>query len=817
MADDDVHIHAEMSDEVSDALNKIQRAAGEADRTVDELGRSAERAGAKIDRGMDRGRRSTVRARDAAGRFIPVAHAAGEAAQTAGGKAATGSTGFDKWARSADKASTKFGGLRTTMMLVKWGTLLTGGVAVIGMLSSLAAGAVMATGALGPMLGVVGALGPAMALLAAKSALMKISGEDVKALLVPLGNEFKAMRYEITQALVPGIQQFSQIVKNGLVPTLKTGLVSFSGTVGDAATKFAAMIATARQARMIGILFEGLRPIVLLLAGSLARVLNTLINLAVAALPMTTSMAEGLDRVTLKLEAWSQRMTDSGRAQAWMLKSWELMKAAGRTLRDLLIGLYHIFRLAGRVAREEFGGGLSQSAADFRKWAESAEGSERILKFFRDTAPTLRETLAIAKAIALWFINFGANANVAPLLNQIRTELMPAFKTFMDALMGPGGFGPAIIDMFTALFTVLGGIPLDGLTLIIQAIGALIWGVAWLINHVPGLGVALGMLLGFWTVAGVAFKVAGVGLRAFGWVSAAIAGTGQLSLAQKALKFVLGGLGPVLVSVGGALRAFGVAMWAALGPVGLISLAIIALGGVFIWAYLKFAWFRDGVNAILHAVWEGFVWLAKAAAAPFVELWNVVKGAYNFIARGWNMIPAIHVPDWIPLIGGQDFALPKMPMLARGGVIQYSTAIVGEQGPEALVKGGRFLGMLGLHGPELRTDLPPGGFVVPSLSTLSRMSTTLPSSVADAVSAALPGYAAVLGRSAAPTAPGVQVQVDTGSGEVVDAIRDLTALLAARSTSTPQPVDTAAILRALRGAGGRGAVAERYTYRTGGR
>jgi hypothetical protein len=816
VAEEDVHIHMGADDEVSDALHKVERAATEADHALSAVGRSGQQAGTQMSAGMNRAQRSTKQARDAAGRFVPAAHAAGDAAAGAGTKAGVGASGFTKWGNAADKAARKVGGLSAMTMLIKWGSLLTGGIAVIGMLSALAAGAVMAVGALAPMVGVVGALGPGMALLAAASALMKISGDDVKALLVPLGNEFKAMRYEITQALVPGVQQFTALIKSGLIPTLKGGLVGFASTVGDASVRFGAMISSARNARMIGVLFNGLRPIVLLLAGVLGRIVGIFLNLAVAALPMTTSMAEGLDRVTTKLEAWSARMVDSGKAQAWMMRSWELMKSAGRTLRDFLIGLYNIFRLAGQVARDEFGGGLGASAAQFRSWTESARGTEEILKFFRDSAPTLRETGRILGMIATGIGGLAANDHLAALLAQIRTELLPAIGDAFKAFAGNSGLGPALVDMFTALFRVIAGVPLGGLTTVVQALGGLIWGVAWLIDHVPGLGTALGMLLGFWTVAGAAFKVAGVGLKAFGWVTDAIEGTGKLSLAQKALGATLDVAKPALLATGGALRAFGLAMWAALGPIGVIILVIGGLVLAFIWAYNKFQWFRDGVWAVIYAVRDAFVWLAKAAAAPFIELWNIIKGAYNLIAKGWNLIPTIHVPDWIPLIGGKDFNLPKMPLLAEGGVIEYGMAIVGEQGPEALVKGGRFLGMVGMGGPELRTDLPRGGYVVPNPATLSRMgSVNLPDSVLDAVSSALPGYGAVLGRNAAPGAPSVAVNVDTGSGEVVDAIRELAAVMAARSTGSAQPVDTAAIVRELRKGDTRAAVAARYTYQTG--
>lgn len=822
MADgqENVHIHGDMTDEISDALADVRRSLERADDAFDRAGRSGAKAGTDMERGMRRAERSTRQARDAAGRFARAADDAGDEAAQAGVKAAAGSLGFDKWGSSANKASRAAGGLGATMLLIKFGAFLTGGVAVVGMLAALASGAVMATGALSPMIGTVGALIPMMGLLAATMGLMKISGEDVKALLRPLGNEFKAMRSEITQSMVPGIQKFNSLIATGLGPTIRTGLVGLGGTFGQAAVRLGEMLTQGRNVSMMSRFFAGMNPIVLLLANTLGRFLRIFMTLSVGALPMLQSMAEGLDRVSARLDAWTARMVDSGRAQAWMLKSWELMKASGRTLRDYLIGLYHLFRLAGIVAREEFGGGLSKSAADFRAWTTSAEGSERILRYFRDSVPALKETLELIKSIAVWFGHLAADSRIAPLINQIRTELAPAFKLFMDSLMGAGGFGPAVIDLFTALFTVLGSVPLDGLTLFLQALGGLMWAIAWMVNNVPGFGIVLGGLVTALVAAGFAFKVIGIGASVFGWLAVAADGTGKLSLAQRALHGVLNLVGPALRMVGGALLFVGRALLGLLlaNP---ITAAIMIIIGVLMFMWFKFDWFREGVMWVLGKIGEGFVWLGKAIAQPFIDLWDIVKAVYNFIAGGWNAIPPIVIPGWVPFIGGKTFELPKLPLLAHGGTVEYGTAIVGEQGPEALVQGGRFLGMVGMSGPELRTDLPRGGYVVPNLDTLSRipgLTAQLPGSVADAVAGALPGYGALLNRGTPSIgSPNVRVAVDSGSGDVVEAIDNLAAALLARRD--PPPADgsatAAALLRALRDGDRRDALADRYRYVSG--
>lgn len=822
-ADDEAHLRLTASDEsLASALERSDEHIRSTERNLDALGRTALRAGEEMDRGMARAARGTNRARDAAGRFVAAGHAAGDAALGAGTKAGIGSLGFDKWAKSASKASKSVGGLKAMIMLIKWGTIVTGGQAVIGMLTSLGAGAVMATGALSPMVGVLGALGPLLFLTAGLMGLLKISGKDLGALLRPLTNDFLAMRSEITQQLVPGVRAFNDEVHDRLIPTLRGGLTGLSHSFGDAIHNFGDMVTRGRTVREIGVVFNGLNPIVQLLGTTVGRLFGVFVTLTVGALPLANALGVSIDNVSKRLEAWSQRMVDSGKAQAWMLRSWELMRSAGHTLANFLVGLYHLFALAGQVAREQFGGGLSDTSKKFRDWTTSAAGTERILKFFRDSAPALRETLKLLAAIATGLGGFAANQHTAPLIAKIRTELLPALGDLGSHLTGPNGLGPALVDLFTNLAKVFSAVPLGGLTIIVQSLAELAGAVVWLVANVPGLGPAIGVFLTLWTVAGAALKVTSMGLKAFKWIGDAVTGAKNLTIAQKALGIVLDGVSWALKGVGTAVLWVGrmIALAFASNPLGVIIIAIIALVALFIWAWNRFSWFRDGVKAVVGAIVDAFIWLAKAAAAPFIELWNIIKATYNFIANGWNSIPEIHVPDWVPLIGGKAFSLPKMPLLAQGGVVEYGMAIVGEQGPEALVKGGKFLGMIGTGGPELRTDLPRGSYVVPSLGTLlgrPGLIKTLPASVADTIGSALPAYGALLDQPAALDggAAGVAVHVDTGGAQIVEAIHELTDTLerrAARGDDGDKFDKLIAAMNRSRRDDKRTAIAARYRY-----
>lgn len=818
-AEEEAHLRVTADEEsLAAALTRSDEHLKRTGESFDSVGRDAQKAGTEVQSGMSRAERAISRARDAAARFIVAAKGAGNAALGAGGKAGAGSLGFDKWAKSADKAAKKVGGFSSLIKLIKWSTLTVGAQVAISMLNSLGAGAVMAVGRLSPMIGVLGAIVPLLFMFGAGMAIMKISGKDVQALLRPLTNDFRAMRYEITQALVPGVRQFTDLVHDKLIPTLKTGLVGMASGMGQAAVNFAKAATSGRNVELISRIFASLNPLIAMFGTITGRGLGIFLNLAMAAMPLFTAMSNGVDRMSSRLEAWTTRMTDSGKATAWMMKAWDQATSAAHTFANFIVGLYNIFTIAGKAAQDNFGGGLASASERFKQWTSSAEGAQRILKYFDDAAPVLKQTLGLIGDILKGIGHFAANPKTAGLIQQLRTQLLPAIGDLFNKLAGQNGAGPALINFFSAIATILSNIPLGGLTTILIVLAGLASTVAWLVQNVPGLGTAIGLFLTLWAVAGTALKITSKGLKAFEWISKLAGPTKNLTIAQKALKLVFEGVAGAAKGLGTAIswaiRAISVA-WEA-SPFGVIITIILLVIAALVYCYFKFAWFRDGVNTIFRAVADAAIWMGKAIAQPFIDLWNILKGIYNFLANSWNAIPAISVPSWVPLIGGKTFNLPKMPLLERGGVIKYGMAIVGEHGPEPVIAGGKLWGVVGQRGPELRTDLPHGGYVVPSAASMLRtpqLARTLPRPVADAVASSVPGYVGLLDRPSgfdAPPAPPM-VNIDTKGERIVEAVHELTDTLIRRRDDDKIDKLIAAMDRRSRD-DQRRSLAKRYSY-----
>ena len=99
--------------------------------------------------------------------------------------------------------------------------------------------------------------------------------------------------------------------------------------------------------------------------------------------------------------------------------------------------------------------------------------------------------------------------------------------------------------------------------------------------------------------------------------------------------------------------------------------------GVFTGNWKK-AW--DGIKNVFSGIWNALVGVVKGII-------NVVIDILNGFVAGINKI-GFDVPDWVPVIGGKrwGFNIPKIPKLARGGIVDSPTvAMIGEAGKEAVV------------------------------------------------------------------------------------------------------------------------------------
>lgn len=87
----------------------------------------------------------------------------------------------------------------------------------------------------------------------------------------------------------------------------------------------------------------------------------------------------------------------------------------------------------------------------------------------------------------------------------------------------------------------------------------------------------------------------------------------------------------------------------------------------------------SGVKGIISGVKSVMSTIAGLVKAPINGVIDLINGVIDGINK-------IKVPDWVPGLGGESPNFPKIPRLAKGGIVSRSTLIeAGEAGEEAIV------------------------------------------------------------------------------------------------------------------------------------
>lgn len=119
--------------------------------------------------------------------------------------------------------------------------------------------------------------------------------------------------------------------------------------------------------------------------------------------------------------------------------------------------------------------------------------------------------------------------------------------------------------------------------------------------------------------------------------------------------------------------------------------------------------FRDFMGPIINSLEVVFLGLTNFISGVFSNNWrrawfgvrqifesivsglsHIFKAPLNFMIDGINKflsgIGKIKIPDWVPGVGGKGFSIPRIPRLAKGGIVSASTiANIGEAGTEAVI------------------------------------------------------------------------------------------------------------------------------------
>lgn len=149
-------------------------------------------------------------------------------------------------------------------------------------------------------------------------------------------------------------------------------------------------------------------------------------------------------------------------------------------------------------------------------------------------------------------------------------------------------------------------------------------------------------------------------------------------------EFIVG----ILAFAGIYIAGFFVGLFAALYGIVLAGVGLVV--GIIVGVFS--ALFELGVSFAEDVIFGGeslidwFISIPETLADGFV---NGFKSVFNSIIDIYNDFAeemVFEIPDWVPGIGGDEWSLPLIPHLAKGGIVNGPTlAMIGEDGPEAVV------------------------------------------------------------------------------------------------------------------------------------
>ena len=249
--------------------------------------------------------------------------------------------------------------------------------------------------------------------------------------------------------------------------------------------------------------------------------------------------------------------------------------------------------------------------------------------------------------------------------DQIMDFAQNAFAGIMD-------FGQFIVDNWETIVSdlaVIGaGIAALKLAQIATDIGNVISGAATLTSTFPALGGVVTALTGPFGLVIAAVTGVLLVINTFGDQIQAVLQTVDDFLQNVFATDWTTVFGPVLGEVLNGFMANVKNIWDSIKSV--FDGVIDFVRGVFTGDWER-AW--NGVKEIFGGIFGGLVSLVKAPINGIISLINAALGGIDTLINAANSIPGVNIPN-----------VPRIPLLAKGGIVRSGSAIVGEAGPELM-------------------------------------------------------------------------------------------------------------------------------------
>ncbi len=259
------------------------------------------------------------------------------------------------------------------------------------------------------------------------------------------------IRGAVQATLLPELGRSVQTLGNAYIPTLNRAAVGTAGVLRDlarqATTAFSSRVWRQDVERILSTNVRLLRT----LGGAAVPLANIVRNIWVAALPLAGRFAEAVRDGAVRLSNLTQRARDSGALGRFFRIAGDTAAQLGRIIGNVVTALFNVGKAAFGAGRQLLTS-LEGATRRMRDFTGSAEGAAKLRGYFQQAVPVVKETGRLVGALVGAFARLGSNPALAPLIRQIRTELLPAFERLLGGVSGE--FGTRLVELGTRLVNI---------------------------------------------------------------------------------------------------------------------------------------------------------------------------------------------------------------------------------------------------------------------------------------------------------------------------------------------------------------------------
>lgn len=303
----------------------------------------------------------------------------------------------------------------------------------------------------------------------------------------PISNLEKASQ----TAFLPKLEQGILKASNSF-PILNRAMSRTGSMFGNLAIEAGRLIGSKGFGKQLEKVTENNTRVLHILGRAAISVARGMMQVAVAARPLTTWLARLIKHWADFFSSAMQADRVSGKLSKKFGETKEIIKLLVDIAKNLFVALNNILHISKPLGDSMFRA-FDRAARRFRDWTESAKGKNAIEEFFKRIKPALFEAGRLFADLVKGLAKMGTTSGLAPLIRQMRVELLPAILEVAEGFSS--AFGPGILDLLTSvlhLFNALG----HPLTTMLNVTARIVDAFASIVQYVPGMKQLLSIIIG---------------------------------------------------------------------------------------------------------------------------------------------------------------------------------------------------------------------------------------------------------------------------------------------------------------------------------